>query len=247
MLMHCLGDARIDITLKTRLITALEMPAIERLAQDWKSWPIRIRQEMVEWLLRTPERSGRLAEWLKADRISREELSMDQIARFRRLRSEESKSLFGPVVDRQEIVRQRLGALELMGNAAVGERHFRQRCLVCHQHGTDGNLVGPERKTFRNLGKPILLVNVLDPSREVAGAYQLVTLQTKTGETHAGLLMSENNREVRLRTALGQDLALPRDAISSMTPSQRSLMPDGLESGLTDQDLADLLEFLVQP
>jgi putative heme-binding domain-containing protein len=238
---------RIDAALKTGLVSALELPAVESLTKEWKSWPIRMRQDLLEWLLRTPQRGQRLAEWLNARIIAPGELSMDQVARFRRHCPTESQALFGPVVDRQEIIRQRLGVLDLQGQAKAGEAHFRQRCLVCHQHGAEGNLVGPERKTFRNLGKPVLLVNVLDPSREVAAAYQMATVQTTDGETHAGLLLSENNREIRLRTALGQEISLPRDGVRSMESSQRSLMPDGLESGLTDQDLADLLEFLVQP
>ena len=87
---------------------------------------------------------------------------------------------------------------------------------------------------------------MLDPNRDVAAAFQLITLQTKSGETQAGLLVSENAREVTIKTALGQTITFPRETISKLEPSRLSLMPEGLEAGLTDQDLANLLEFLIQ-
>jgi hypothetical protein len=43
------------------------------------------------------------------------------------------------------------------------------------------------------------------------------------------------------------DRNLSRDEVRSIKASGKSLMPDGLESGLTRQELADLLAFLRQP
>jgi putative heme-binding domain-containing protein len=63
---------------------------------------------------------------------------------------------------------------------------------------------------------------------------------------NAGLLMSEDAHEIHFRNAQGQAMALPRADVEKLELSNRSLMPEGLEQGLTDQDLADLLEFLVR-
>jgi putative heme-binding domain-containing protein len=40
---------------------------------------------------------------------------------------------------------------------------------------------------------------------------------------------------------------IPRSDIAQVEHSDRSLMPEGIETGLTPQDLADLLEFLSAP
>ena len=49
----------------------------------------------------------------------------------------------------------------------------------------------------------------------------------------------------RKRTVLHCDEAIvPRSRIAKIQPQSTSLMPEGLEEGLTSQDLADLLDFI---
>ncbi len=240
-------NAQIPQALRAQLVPALEASAVEQLLSAWATQPILIRQEVLDWYLKSSARAKALLEHIAAGRPAKEELSASQINQARRWLPEPTNAIFGTPVDRQKVINDHLGALTLSGNATKGETTFRQRCLVCHRHGNEGNAVGPERKTFRNLGKPSLLVNLLDPNREVAGAYQLITLKTKSGETHAGLLMSEDAHEIHFRSAQGQEMALLREQVEKLELSNRSLMPEGLEQGLSDQDLADLLALLVQP
>jgi lambda repressor-like predicted transcriptional regulator len=47
-----------------------------------------------------------------------------------------------------------------------------------------------------------------------------------------------------LRRAFGKEDVIPRDKIASMKSQGASIMPEGLESGLTPQDVANLLEFI---
>jgi hypothetical protein len=48
-----------------------------------------------------------------------------------------------------------------------------------------------------------------------------------------------------IRQALGLELVVSRSQIAIMLALKLSLMPDGLEEGLTNQDLADLVDFIV--
>jgi putative membrane-bound dehydrogenase-like protein len=246
-LKQCVLDAQIPQALRAQVVPALDGSAVEQLITKWSNQPIPIRQAVLDWYLKSSVRAKPLLEHISLGKPAIEELSADQINHARRLLPEQAKVIFGAPVDRQKVINERLGALTLNGNATKGEVTFRQRCLVCHRHGNEGNPVGPERKTFRNLGKPSLLVNLLDPNREVAGAYQLITIKTKSGETHAGLLMSEGAHEIHFRNAQGLEMTLLRAEVEKLELSNRSLMPEGLEQGMTDQDLADLLEFLAQP
>ena len=43
---------------------------------------------------------------------------------------------------------------------------------------------------------------------------------------------------------LGIEVVVPRSQIAKMQASRLSLMPEGLEEGLTNQDLADLVDFI---
>jgi hypothetical protein len=45
-----------------------------------------------------------------------------------------------------------------------------------------------------------------------------------------------------LRLPFGKESVIPRANIASMRSRGQSMMPDGLEGGLTPQDVADLLE-----
>ena len=69
-------------------------------------------------------------------------------------------------------------------------------------------------------------------------------METKAGETFAGVLASENPASVALKLPGGEIPRWPRESISSLRVSDKSLMPDGLEEGLAVPDMADLLEFL---
>lgn len=238
-------NAQTPQALRAQMVTALDAATVEQLIASWATQPIALRQAVLEWHLKSAARAKSLLEHLAAGSLAKEELSADQINQARRLLPDQSKTLFGVPMDRQKVINEHLGALTLNGSATKGETIFRQRCLVCHRHGSEGNAVGPDRNTFRNLGKPSLLVNLLDPNREVGGAYQLITFKTKTGENHAGLLVSDDANEIHFRNAQGQEVTLPRSEVEKLELSNRSLMPEGLELGLNDQDLADLLEFLV--
>jgi putative heme-binding domain-containing protein len=49
---------------------------------------------------------------------------------------------------------------------------------------------------------------------------------------------------VTLRSAGGVNLTIERSRIRTLTASGKSLMPEGLEAGMTVQAMANLLEFL---
>jgi len=57
-------------------------------------------------------------------------------------------------------------------------------------------------------------------------------------------LRSESADAITLLQALGKQLVIPRKDIKRLESSGISLMPEGLEAGLTPADLRDLVAFL---
>jgi len=90
-------------------------------------------------------------------------------------------------------------------------------------------------------------VAILDPSREVAPDGLAVVVATTRGQTLTGLLVEETASSLRLRRAEGLDDVVPRDEVEAVRPTGRSLMPDGLEQVLSQQDVADLIAYLKAP
>ena len=130
---------------------------------------------------------------------------------------------------------------------ASGRNIFQARCATCHKIGTEGHALGPDLATVRNGGKEKLLTNILDPNREVNSNYLSYLIETKDGESFSGIIVNENGNSVTLRMAGGAESVVARANIASLQSQGKSLMPEGLEEGLSQQDMADLLEFIVAP
>src|SRR5206468_3219243 len=107
-----------------------------------------------------------------------------------------------------------------------------------------GFAVGPDLAGARSGGKEKLLANILDPNREVPPNYFGYTVETKEGDSYTGLIVNETGSSVTVRQPLGVEVVDARAQIAKMQTSRFSLMPEGLEEGLTSGDLADLLEFI---
>ena len=187
---------------------------------------------------------------MEAGAIQRRELTLLQTVALRRHSDarlqQRAIAMLGAASDagRAEVVRRFLPALELLGDRQRGRPLFHQRCQSCHRLGSEGFAVGPDLAGARNGGKEKLLINILDPNREVPPNYLGYVLDTQEGDSHAGLLVNESASSVTIRQPLGVEVVVPRSQIARMQASKLSLMPEGLEEGLTHQELADLVAFI---
>ena len=78
----------------------------------------------------------------------------------------------------------------------------------------------------------------------MAAQYVLFTVETDEGETLAGFIGEDGPTGVTLRMAGGTERRLERSRIRGMRSGGRSLMPEGLETGMSVADMADLLAFI---
>ena len=74
--------------------------------------------------------------------------------------------------------------------------------------------------------------------------YESVVIGTKNGETLIGLVTEESPAAVTLEQPDGLRTVWPRTNIGTIETQPWSFMPEGLEEGLTPQDMADLLEYI---
>jgi putative heme-binding domain-containing protein len=110
-----------------------------------------------------------------------------------------------------------------------------------------GAKVGPDLSGIGQQPRETLLVQILDPSRQVLPDFVAYVAETKTGDTYTGVMANESPTTVTLRRANEPDLTLNRSDLTELKTSGKSLMPDGLEAGMSEQDFADLIEFLRRP
>jgi putative heme-binding domain-containing protein len=139
------------------------------------------------------------------------------------------------------------GAIDLDGDQKHGAATFERICMTCHQMQGVGAQVGPDLSGIGTHSKETLLVDILDPSRQVLPDFISYTATSRPGDVFTGYIANESANSVTLRRANEPDLTLQRADLKELKTESKSLMPDGLEAGLTVQDMADLLEFLRRP
>lgn len=146
--------------------------------------------------------------------------------------------------DRKEAWALYLPAMARKGNAELGRAIFETRCAMCHRFGGKGQTVGPDLDASRQAGREKLLGNILEPSREITAGYPLADVHLKDGTSVSGILANESAAGVLLRLAGGSDYPIKRADIKKLERSERSLMPEGIEAGISVEQMSDLLEFL---
>jgi putative heme-binding domain-containing protein len=223
------------------------------LLDSWSLQSPSVKTEIIYGLLQRPERVRNLLDAIEKGMVKPVELSAQQQSQLRSHRDsairEQATMVLGraSTVTRQAVVDDFRASLDLRGVAANGRKAFQARCATCHKLGNEGHVLGPDLATVKNAGKEKLLTNILDPNREVNSNYLAYSVETKDGESLVGLIVGESATTVTLRMAGGSESVVPRANIASTQSQGRSLMPESLEEGMTMQDMADLLEFILAP
>jgi putative membrane-bound dehydrogenase-like protein len=145
---------------------------------------------------------------------------------------------------RQEVVDRYQSALDAQGDAERGKEVFKKNCSACHQLEGVGRQIGADLKGIRNRGLASVLLNVLDPNREVKPEFLAYTLLTNDGRTVAGMIGSETANDLVIRQLDGTDVEVRRADIELLQNSGLSFMPEGLEKTVSVEQMADLLSYL---
>jgi len=139
---------------------------------------------------------------------------------------------------------RRISKHQNLRDSAVQPRLNSLRRWKIQIHGKD---VGPNLASIRQWNPEQALINILDPNREVAPNFVGYTVETKDGRTLDGIITDESVASVTLKRAEGVTETVFRRDIVTITGSGLSLMPEGLESAITVEQMADLLAFLLLP
>ena len=149
--------------------------------------------------------------------------------------------------NRKTLVEEWLKKLPAQGDATRGRAVFQKTCTPCHSLDGLGFPVGPDLRSLARRSVEDLLSNILDPNMAINPGYVSYRAETTTGEIETGILVAESPDAVTLLQPQGQRKILPRRQLQHLESSGLSLMPEGLETGLTPADLRDLIAFIQQP
>jgi putative heme-binding domain-containing protein len=77
--------------------------------------------------------------------------------------------------------------------------------------------------------------------------YRMMVVTTRDGRTYAGNKIGESDRQITLRVVDQDELVLNKTEIQTSEITPVSMMPEGLLKTLNDQEVVDLLGYLMQP
>ena len=158
--------------------------------------------------------------------------------------SKELRLIFGSEVSASPDDYLRHGLAE-KGDPASGKKIFSSSCIQCHAIGSEGARVGPDLTTVgTQFSRREIAESILFPSKAVREGYQSMNVETKDGDFFSGLLKAETPDELTLVDSAAQVQRIPKSQIASRKLSELSLMPEGLHTGLTLSEFADLLAYL---
>lgn len=127
-----------------------------------------------------------------------------------------------------------------------GRGLFERICAVCHRLHGEGQAIGPDLTGAGRSDPDYLLENLVDPSAMVAADYQMSNVELKDGRFLSGVVVARSNRTIDLQTVT-ERLTLDRADIAEIRAGTLSLMPDGLLEALEEQEILDLIGYLMQP
>ncbi len=222
------------------------------LVAHWRALGPAIRTDALNVLLERRAFHEPLLRALENGSIAIGELNLDLEQRRRLLRGgtadiqQRAAKFIGDeeYSSRKTLVTEWLAKLPAAGDAGRGRKFFNEACSRCHALGTVGKRVGPDLNGAAHRSVEDLLSNILDPNMAINPGFIAYTAETADGEAQTGLLQSESTDTVTLVMADEFRVSLPRRSIRKLESSGRSLMPEGLESGRSPQDLRDLIAFL---
>ena len=145
---------------------------------------------------------------------------------------------------RPEALAEATKALALKPNPSDGCVVFNAVCATCHRLDREGHAVGPDLFDIRRQTKENILFHIVNPDAEVAPAFTAYLAEAKDGRVLSGILVGDTPGSVTLRGPLGVEATLLRADLAKLESLPNSLMPTGLEAGLSRQQLADLLAYL---
>ena len=169
--------------------------------------------------------------------------------------SDEAQSEAGPLLER--LLARRAGSAAKIerylpltegGDANRGRYVFfgqTAACSRCHRVGEEGAQIGPDLTKIGSIRQPRDLVEaILLPSASFVRDFHSYSAVTKEGRVVNGLIMRQTADAIVFRLTDLSEVRLQRAEIELLKESETSIMPQGLETKLSEEEFRDLLAYL---
>jgi len=146
-----------------------------------------------------------------------------------------------------------------LGNAVNGKKLFYgdANCSTCHMLEGRGGRIGPDltsvggSRTVESLVESVrnpsqhLAWGLTEPTKEFAQRYETVTVVTPDGKEIKGVTLNEDSFSLQVMDTAENIHLFDKNKVRSIKKSAKSLMPVYEPATLSDQDLNDIIAYLL--
>ena len=135
-------------------------------------------------------------------------------------------------------------------NFARGRKMFAAGgCFACHRFANKGGMTGPDLTGSGGRYSPRdLLEQIINPSSEINEQFVPIIVNLKNGQSMSGVVVNMNGDRVTLNTDMfnpNQRVSVQRPQVASIEPSKVSPMPPGLLNLMREDEVMDLLAYIL--
>ncbi|HIG31565.1 MAG TPA: hypothetical protein EYQ50_28640 [Verrucomicrobiales bacterium] len=211
-----------------------------------------IRERLFPRMVSRSSQARILLSWIEGEKFERSWISDDLIRSMTlhpdsEIRSE-SREILGIDPDQdsspEALLAKYSPAIGSHGDPDVGRTIHETRCATCHRLRGAGFQVGPDLESVVAGGRETILLNIINPDREVNPIYMGHTVTDASDETFTGIVTAINAEVFTLRQASALDQVFHFDEIKSLEKHTQSFMPQGLLQGLSIEEVSGLLDYI---
>jgi putative heme-binding domain-containing protein len=135
---------------------------------------------------------------------------------------------------------------KMQGDISNGEDIFAKHCASCHRINKAGEDIGPDLTSInKKFDREGLLDAIINPNAGVVFGYEAWTINLADGQSFFGFLIADGAGTVVIKDLAGEKHIIATSKISSRKKQEKSLMPSASALGVSEQELADLSEYLM--
>lgn len=224
-------------------------------------WSLESRRAYFEWFLQAANYRGGASftmflENIKKDAVAK--LPADTALELKPI-LEKSLEQTNPLnYSKREVVKQwTLEELVTLANSRLSGRDFKKgsqlfgeaNCFACHRFNGRGGAIGPDLTTSAGrFSRKDLIESIVNPNKEISDQYAATTFITLDGKIITGRVANLSGDNIMVQANMldpGNFTSVDTKMIDEQFPSRTSLMPEGLLNTLTDDEVLDLLAFLL--
>lgn len=131
-------------------------------------------------------------------------------------------------------------------DTSAGRGLFRQSCASCHTLFGEGKKIAPDLTGAQRNNLNYLLENIVEPSATVSKNFKLSIVLLDDGRVLNGVIIGRTEKTLTLQTASDQ-VVIQQDEIEEQRESPVSMMPDKLLNVLSDEQIRNLMAYMMSP